>query len=331
MAQPTSSDVHVNIPLTQISVAFIQDAKNFIADQVFPILPVERQSDSYLTYDRSYWFRDTAVERAPGTESAGDGYSVDFNNQYFARVYAIHKDIDDQTRGNALPPVDLDRDTTEWLTQKLLIRKELQWAGSFFGPGIWSGNMTGVTASPTPGTQFLQWNISGSTPIEDIMGRIIAVTALTGIKPNVLVLTPDVYNVLVNHAEIIERIKYSQLGVTTEQLMAEIFGIDKLLVAWAVTNSAEEQAPATVPQVGNYNFAMSNGALLLYAAPGPSLMRPSAGYTFAWTGYTGAGAAGNRILQFRMEWLKSDRIEGEIAFAQQVIAPDLGVFFANCI
>lgn len=330
MPQPTASDVHVNIPLTNISVAYIQSAKNFIADQVFPRVPVERQSDSYLTYDRTYWFRDTAEERAPGTESAGDGYELSFNNQYYARVYSIHKDVDDQTRANALPPVDLDRDTTEWLTQKLLIRKELQWAGNFFGPGIWTGNLTGVASAPGA-NQFTKWSVAGSTPIEDIMGQVIAITRLTGIKPNVLVLSPDVFNVLLNHAEIVDRIKYSQLGVTTEELLAAIFQIDKVLVAWAVTNTAQEQAPATQPQVGNYNFAMAGGALLVYAAPGPSLMRPSGGYTFVWTGYMGAGAAGNRILSFRMEWLRSERIEGEIAFDQHVVAPDLGVFFASAI
>jgi len=330
MPQPTSSDVLVDVPLTNISVAYIQDAKTFIADRVFPAVPVERQSALYLTYDRTYWFRDTAKERAPSTESAGDGYSVDWNNQYNCLVYSLHKDIDDQTRANAMPPMDLDRDTTEWLTQKMLLRRELQWASKFFGPGIWTGNLTGVASSPTTG-QFTQWNQAASTPIEDIMGQVIAVTQLTGIKPNVLVLSPDVYNALVNNAEIIDRIKYSQLGVTTVDLLAMIFGIEQVLVAWAVVNTAEEQAPATVPQVGSYSFAMQNGALLCYAAPGASLMRPSAGYTFVWTGYTGAGAAGNRILSFRMPELRSDRIEAEIAFDPHVVAPDLGVFFASCI
>lgn len=330
MPQPSSSDVYVNIPLTNISVAYIQDQSTFVASQVFPEVPVERQSADYLTYDRTYWFRDTAQERAPGTESAGDGYEVDFNNQYFCHLYALHKDIDDQVRANAMPPMDVDRDTTEWLTQKLLIRRELQWASKFFTTGVWTGNLTGVASTPST-NEFLQWNNSGSTPIEDIMGQVIAITQLTGIKPNVLVLSPDVYNALLNNAEIVERIKYSQLGVTTQDLLAAIFQLDKVLVAWSVVNTSEEQAPATVPQVGTYQFTMQNGALLCYAAPGPSLMRPSAGYTFVWTGYMGAGAAGNRILQFRMEWLKSDRIEGEIAFDQHVVAPDLGVFFTNCI
>lgn len=326
MPQPTSSDVYVDVPLTDISVAYIQAADSFVADQVFPMIPVERQGGLYLSYDRSYWFRDSAKERALATESAGDGYTVDFQNPYFCRVYALHKDIDDQTRANAMPPMNLDRDTTEWLTQQLMIRKELQWASSFFGPGIWTGNLSGIaTGTPTPNSTFLQWNQSGSTPIEDITGQIIAMAALTGYRPNKLVLTPDVYNVLLNHAEFLDRIKYTQRGVMTAELMATVLGLDSVLVAWAVTNTGTEGGTAA------YNFAMSNGALLLYAAPGPGILRPSAGYTFSWAGYTGAGPAGNRILSFRMDQLRSDRIEGEIAFAQQVVAADLGTFFTDCI
>ena len=55
----------------------MQEAGNFVADQVFPNIPVSMQSDRYYTYDRGYFNRDEMQERAPGTESAGSGYEVD--------------------------------------------------------------------------------------------------------------------------------------------------------------------------------------------------------------------------------------------------------------
>ena len=44
MPNPTASDVHVNRPLTNISIAYTQDASTFVADKVFPNIPVAKQS-----------------------------------------------------------------------------------------------------------------------------------------------------------------------------------------------------------------------------------------------------------------------------------------------
>ena len=71
--------------------------------------------------------------------------------------------------------------------------------------------------------------------------------------------------------------------------------------------------------------------LLAYSNPSPSIMTPSAGYTFAWSGLFGAGGAGNRVKRFRMEPLESDRVEGEMTWDQKVIATDLGGFLAGAI
>ena len=94
-AQPTVSDVHVNRPLTDLSVAFIQMAADFVADRVFPTVPVQKQSDLYFVYSREDWYRSQAERRAPGTESAGSGWDLS-TDSYFAHKYAIHKDVSAQ-------------------------------------------------------------------------------------------------------------------------------------------------------------------------------------------------------------------------------------------
>ena len=42
MAQLTSGAVHIDAPLTNLTVAFVQDATGFIADKVFPRVPVDK-------------------------------------------------------------------------------------------------------------------------------------------------------------------------------------------------------------------------------------------------------------------------------------------------
>lgn len=60
---------------------------------------------------------------------------------------------------------------------------------------------------------------------------------------------------------------------------------------------------------------------------------PSAGYIFSWAGLLGAGAYGNRIMRIPVPLLGAgtERVEGEMAFDQKIVAADLGVFFAGAV
>jgi len=320
MPQPTLSDVHVNRPLTNISIAFIQAAEDFIADRVFPNVPVTKKSDRYFVYDKDFWFKDEAEKRAPGTESAGTGFEVDNTPNYNADIWALHKDVDDQTRANTDQPLDADRDATMYVTQKLLLRKEKIFTAAYFTTSIWTGSTTG--GDITPGTK---WDVASSTPIEDVDAQQDAVKEKTGFRPNVLVVGPGTHRALKNHPDIRDRIKYVQKAILTVDLLASLFGVDKYLVANATENTATEGA------TGSFSFLYGNNALLVYAAPNPGIMIPSAGYTFSWTGYLGATQAGTRMKKFRMNHLESDRVEGDMAIDMKQIAAELGVFFLNTL
>ena len=100
MPQPSPSDVHNDAPLTNISIAFSQKAENFVAGQVFPMVPVSKQSDIFYEWDRNNFYADQMERRAPATESAGGGVELT-TNSYRCDVWALHKDIDDQTRANS--------------------------------------------------------------------------------------------------------------------------------------------------------------------------------------------------------------------------------------
>lgn len=313
MAQPTPGDVHVNAPLTNVSIAYIQNKAHFVADKVFPNIPVAKQSDRYYSYPKGNWFRTEAKVRAPATESAGSGWTVDNTPTYYAPVIAVHKDIDDQIRANQDPAIDMDRDASEFLTQQMLLKRDKDWAASYFKTGIWADDVTPVTL----------WDATGSTPIDDITAQISAVHSATGFKPNKLVLGAPVWYLLKNHPDFLERIKYTQMAVVGTDLLARVLELDEVLVANAVENTANEGATDAI------SFMFGKDALLVYANPAPSLLTPSAGYTFSWTGYLGAGPSGNRVKRFRMEPLASDRIEGEMAYDMKLVASDLGIFFDN--
>jgi hypothetical protein len=318
MPNPTRSDVHVNAPLTNVSIAYLQDEKKFISAECFPLIGVPKQSDLYFQYDQGDFMRSTARVRAPGTESAGAGYGLS-TASYSATVLALHKDIADQIRLNADAPLNMDSDATKFLTQHMMIQRDLDWATNHFSGGTWSGSTTG--GDITPGTK---WDASGATPIENIDEQANSVEAKTGFRPNVLVLGVDAYSALKNSADVVDRIRYTQTGVVTEDILAGLLGVEKVLVARGVYNSANEGATDSFGRIFT-----GDTALLLYRPSSPSLMTPSAGYTFAWTGYQGAGPDGQRVSRFRMDHLRSDRIEMEMAYDQKVVSATLGARFVN--
>lgn len=332
MTLPTKGDVHVNMPLTNMSVAYIQAATNFIADRVFPNVPVTKQSDRYYQFDRGDFNRDEMQVRAPGTESAGSGFKLDNTPTYYAPKYAYHKDIPDDVMANADSVLDLDRAAVEYVTLKGLIKRETTWSSNYFTSGVWTNDYQGAAA--TPGTdQFLQWSDASSTPIEDIRAGKTAVAESTGFDPNKLTLGRKVHDVLVDHADIVDRIKYGQTSgspaMASVNTLAQLFEVEEVLVSKSIKNTGAEST--TFEGNNDHSFIAGNHALLTYAAPAPALMMPSGGYTFSWTGYLGAQANGQRMKRFYIDTIESTRVEIEMAFDMKLVAADLGYFFGDAI
>lgn len=324
-------DAHIDRALTNISVAYLQDASNFIADKVFPTIPVKRQSDIFYQYNKADFMRDEAQVRGAGTESAGGDYGVEAQDPYYCRKHSFHKDVTEEERANYDQPLDADQDATDFISQKMLIRREMEWASKFFKTGVWGteieGAATAAAATESTNQKVVFFNLATSDPIKVITEAGIAQAEETGYKPNTLVLSPYAFNALKNHEDILDRIKYTQKGIVTADLLATLFEVDRVLVAYGVVNTAAKGATE------NVGFIMGKHALLCYANPKPALKKPSAGYIFAWTGLEGSGAYGNRIVRLPMDQLGlgTERIEGEMAFDAKKICGDLGVFFKDIV
>jgi hypothetical protein len=324
MPQPTVGAAHINAPLTNISVAYRQDASHFIATKIFPAIPVDHKSDLYWTIPKGDWFRDEARERADGDESAGSGYNLS-TDSYNCIVRAMHKDIGNQARQNADAPFNLDLSATQFVTDRLLLQRENQFTADYLKTGVWGQDVLGV-ASPATGTNFVQWSdYLNSNPIGNVKLWMRNVLATTGFLPNTIVLGYDVWNALQEHPAIIDRIKYTSSDVITEDIVAKYFGLKHLYVSQAVINSAKEGLSPT------FSFITGKVALLAYVADVPGLLTPTAGYTFEWRGVSGGIGSTIAISKFPMLHLKADRVEGETAYANKIVGADLGVFATSVV
>ena len=312
MPNPTSFDVHVDAILTNMSVAYMQEAYAFVASRAFPQVSVAKQTDKYFVYDQADFFRDQVQRRADGTQSAGTGYSLS-TATYAAEVYALHKDIGDQTRANADDPLDMDMDATRFLTQQMLIRQEVEWAASAFTTGVWGSDVT-------PGTL---WDAANSTPIANIETAKNTVLTNTGYVPNTVIMSYKVFSALMDNADIVDRIKYTSQESVTEDLLARLFNVDRVLIMAGTYNTAANGATASYSQIGDKDV------LVCYTPENPGLMVPSAGYTMVWNGVSSGMGTSSAISRFRMEAEKADRIEIEAAWDTKIVSSALGYFLSN--
>jgi hypothetical protein len=355
------SDVHVNALLTDMSAMYAQAQTNFIARDVFPIVPVTKISDRYLTYSRADFNRNQMQKRAPGTLVKNVGYRVDTTATYLCDVWALGKPIDDQIRGNADAIFNLDLEATQLLTMQSLINREYAWMSTFFAPNVWTNLWTGAAANsvggyptaPPPNNassySFMFWSNSSSTPIQDVrkLKQLVQLTS-GGFRPNRMVLGRPVFDALLDHPEFVDRVKYGQTAPKPAQVvldtLAAIFEMDKVFVSDAIYNTAGEAAgpdsgAAYVPP--SYNAGINaNEANAFIAGPNvwvgftpsaPGLMTPACGYTFAWSGYFGATQAGERISSYYFQPDRSTHVEIESAYVHKVISADMGGFLANCL
>lgn len=315
MAQPTIGSVHADRPLTMMSQGIIQSQTNFIASKVFPTVPVSKKSDSYYIYTQGDWFRDEAAIRPPATESAGSGWTLS-TTTYNCDVYAIHKDLDDQTLANADDVLNMEQDAVEFVTQRQLLKHEIEWTAAFFGTGLW-----GTSATPSN-----LWDVyATSAPLTDVQTGIKTVLSNTGFKPNTGVLGYDVWSAMLNHPDIIERIKYTSSSVPTEQIIGNYFGLDRIFVASAVKNTATEGATAS------YSFVQGKHMWLGYVAPRVGPRTPTAGVTFAWTGVSDGMGATIGTSRFDIPQLKVTRIESQMAWDSKIVGTALGYTLVSVV
>src|SRR5262249_48040500 len=116
-------------------------------------------------------------------------------------------------------------------------------------------------------------------------------------------------------------------ALVNEQVLAKIFGVDQVLVAKAIKATNVEGETAA------YSFTHGKHALLCYTAPNPGILTPSAGYTFMWRGVSIGLGTDVAISRIPMPWLGAgtERVEGQIAFDNKVVATDLGYFFNGAV
>ena len=335
MPMLTPSQVHIDAPLTNLTLAYLQSQENFIADKVFPTVDVSKQSDKYYKYNRDEFNRSGQRNLlAPRTRPERVGMSIS-NDNYFADVWGLATDFDEQTLANEDAALEIRSMGAQMLTHNMLIDREKDFVTNFFSDNIWGTNWDGVASGGEGATAVVNWDdYTNATPIVDVrrLARTVQLKS-GGFKPNTMVVSKAVRDVLVDHPDILARLNggatVSNTALITNAKLAEIFEVENFYVLEAIENTAAEGATESNAYIGG------NNAMLCYTPASAGLRAPAAGLTFAWNSLPGASFSGLTVESFTGDFLRVEGIAEEIhvkmAYDMKIVGADLGGFINSVL
>ena len=298
---PLVSDVHVDAMLSNLSVKYRNAA--YIADRVMPAIPVAHESDQYWIFGKENFMIPETL-RAPNAPAARVEWSLS-DDSYTALEYALASPIGRRERDNADDGLNLEISTTEYVTDMLLLDREVRVAGIAQDTG------TFTAAEPNP-----NWDEAACTPVEDVMAASEAMRLAVGRRPNLMVLPAAVLYTLKSAAAIIDQVKYTSDGRVTLELLRRLFEIDNILVPEAQKNTAAEGETESMSDVWTDTVG------LYYVNPAAQQKTVTMGHTF-------------RARPFRTrKWDEDDTeatiVEVSMIDAEKVVCAGAGYLLNNC-
>lgn len=275
----------VDAVLTDFAVSIFQQPSNFIATQVFPAVPVAKESAQYPVFSRESFMRSEMRRRPNGGRSARADFDMS-TDTYTCEVESLDTVITERDRRNWMGPGTIEESKIRFLVSNALQGLERRFASDCLGTGKWGTDLTGVAASPSA-SQFVRWDIPAtSDPIEDVDRIKLAIHSASGLAANTMVMDYATWLALKRHPLIIDRVTggatSANPAMVTRNTVAAVFEIERLLVSMGVgATNVENETLATSSIAGK-------GVLICHTSPTPDMATPSAGYTFTFDATEGA-------------------------------------------
>lgn len=281
---------------------------NGIADQIFPVLPVNFQSDVFGKINKSDWFRPEVADRAPGTLANEIGYTVS-SDTYFCPNYKLRHQVPIETVNNAQPPHQPLQRGAEFLFDKHMLNFEIR-VQDTIATGV------GSSSSPTAWSDF-----NNSDPMTDVEVAQEAIRSTTGFVPNTAIVPRKTWLKLRRHPDIVQRVfPGAGIGGTVDTAQfANLIGVSRIFVPQAIKNTATQGATDVFTDV------WSTQVHLLYVDPNPGIMTPTFGLAFRWNGNGMSQGPGGLTIERKYDddrevhWLRAGYYQDE-----KIVAAELG-------
>lgn len=288
---PLKNQLHVDKLLSNISVKY--QNQEYIADKVFPIVPVKLDSDLYRIWVKNF--------RVPETKRASNGVAREHlfdvtTASYLLEEHALKNYVGDEDADN-YDISDLRSDTTEELTDVIMRMREKKVADLFTSTS-WS-----LGVSLAAGAAWSD-NTTTSNPIPTVDTATTTIIQNSGYSPNFMILPRNGFVSAKNHVSVLDRTKYTSKEMSVA-ILAGLFGVEEVLVPLTVIDTSALGATESLSAIYAHAFVG-------YKPSSASPLKPSSGYTFE--------KSMPRVRRWRDEERKAEAIEVQMKFQPKVVA-----------
>lgn len=293
-------------PVLQVTaVKYLQDTAGFVATKLFPRFSAGLQSASYYVFNKENMLNvPLNIQRAPSAPFSRSQMVLS-DDTFNCRDYGHEEPVDDRERKKYASSLDSDNAAIRRCTNVILINQEKR-------------VFTKATSASVPtATPSYKWdNYSDSNPIYDVDVGKNAVRLACGLFVNMMTFSYPTFLVLKEHPKIIDKIKYSQRGVVTAEILAEVFGVDQIAIAGATINTAAEGQTVTPADIWSDNVVLSHVETAM------DLMAPNFGRCFQWDGIVGPD--GVIVQSYREDKIDSDVHRVRQDQDEKLVGPECG-------
>lgn len=327
---PTLPQLQVDAFLTGISIAYMNE--EYVADEVFPMLPVDARSDKYWVYEKSAFLRTSGLDangkskslRKDGTPANVIEHSLS-SDSYYTENYAHRELVTDAVVRNAAatpgssmiqPRIDA---TIQVSTRLAMDREEMAAYRAGLTGGYPSTNKVTLTTGGS-GTSWASYTSTSSKPLSNIRDGKIAIRKSLLREPNTALYTVDSAQTLADHPDIKDLVKYTHADALSSSGLPKVLrGLRTVEAATQKMTSNEGATDAT----GNM-WVDDNGyniALIYYKSPETGPRSVHFGRTFCAPNPT-TGVKGVAVRSYRTEERAGEWIEGEMTIDIKLVSVD---------
>jgi len=240
-----------------------------VGSALFPAVPVDVAGGQIIEFGKEA-FMQYDTRRAPG------GSTKRVSMGYLGRPYAVENHalealvpVEYQRDAQAVPGIDLATTHVKLTMEAMHMGLEVQQAGIARNAANYDINHKIALAGVT------KWSDPTSKPLTDVLAAKEAVRASSGRYPNVLLLGAKVFAALQGNVSVQNRFQYTTAASVTTDMLANYFGVDKVVVGAAVTSS----------DAGVFSDIWGGDAVLAYVPASLStIQQPSFAYTYTLRG-----------------------------------------------
>lgn len=313
---PSGRQLHIDTPLSNLMVAAFETDGDFVAERLFPPVPVGKQSDKYYTLKKEAWLKQHNTLRSPRTAANRIEFDIS-SDAYYCDNYALAGEIPLEDLANADAALAVRESTTRFISRGLLADLEIRVQNQAITNVSTVQRLTGANA----------WDAVNSA---DIQGQIqdahLSIFRNTGLRANVLVLDYQSYLYAKRNAFLLNRFQYTagKPSMINDDQLREAFSVDALYIARSQKNNANPNQTASITSIWGPTALLAKVEM-----NAPSLKTATYGLGFRWTSPELGQAMA--VAVDREDWAGSRHIEIlEAGYFQdeKVIASDLG-FYIN--